>query len=41
MGKNDKLLEKFINSKKTFEWTELVVLLSFLGYEKKKCRDHG
>lgn len=38
MGKNDKLLEKFINSRKTFEWSELVVLLSFLGYEKKEMQ---
>ncbi|THM66206.1 type II toxin-antitoxin system HicA family toxin, partial [Klebsiella pneumoniae subsp. pneumoniae] len=25
MGKTDKLLAKFLNSKKTFEWDELVV----------------
>ncbi|TOA75225.1 HicA, partial [Vibrio parahaemolyticus] len=24
MGKTDKLLAKFLNSKKTFEWDELV-----------------
>lgn len=28
MGKTDKLLAKFLNSKKTFEWDELVVLFS-------------
>nr|WP_249532147.1 type II toxin-antitoxin system HicA family toxin [Escherichia coli] len=31
----DKLLAKFLNSKKTFEWDELVVLFSSLGYVKK------
>ncbi|MFP1455882.1 hypothetical protein ACLB1O_30040 [Escherichia coli] len=35
MGKADKLLAKFLNSKKTFEWDELVVLFSSLGYVKK------
>lgn len=38
MGKTDKLLEKFSNSKKTFEWLELVTLLSSLGYEKKEMQ---
>jgi len=38
MGKIDKLLAKFLNSKKTFEWDELVVLFSSLGYVKKECR---
>lgn len=38
MGKTDKLLAKFLNSKKTFEWDELVVLFSSLGYVKRKCR---
>lgn len=36
MSKNEKLLVKFLNSKKTFEWAELVVLFSSLGYEKKE-----
>ncbi|EDA6128260.1 type II toxin-antitoxin system HicA family toxin [Shigella flexneri] len=36
MGKTDKLLVKFLNSKKTFEWDELVVLFSSLGYVKKE-----
>ncbi|HDX3836474.1 TPA: type II toxin-antitoxin system HicA family toxin [Escherichia coli] len=38
MGKADKLLEKFLNSKKTFEWDELVVLFSSLGYVKKEMQ---
>nr|WP_250696746.1 hypothetical protein [Escherichia coli] len=39
MGKADKLLAKFLNSKKTFEWDELVVLFSSLGYVKKEMQD--
>ncbi len=38
MGKTDKLLAKFLNSKKTFEWDELVVLFSSLDMSKRKCR---
>lgn len=38
MGKADKLLAKFLNSKKTFEWDELVVLFSSLGYVKKEMQ---
>lgn len=38
MGKSEKLLERFSNSKKMFEWSELVVLLSSLGYEKKEMQ---
>ncbi|OUI40667.1 hypothetical protein AZZ78_005231 [Klebsiella pneumoniae] len=38
MGKTDKLLAKFLNSKKTFEWDELVVLFSSLGYVKKEMQ---
>ena len=34
MGKTEKLLEKFGNSKNTFPYKDLVVLLSQLGYEK-------
>ena len=39
MGKTDKLLAKILNSKKkTFEWDELVVLFSSLGYVKKEMQ---
>lgn len=38
MSKNENLLVKFLNSKKTFEWAEFVVLLSSLGYEKKEMQ---
>ncbi|EAA9452752.1 TPA: type II toxin-antitoxin system HicA family toxin [Escherichia coli] len=38
MGKTDKLLAKFLNSKKMFEWDELVVLFSSLGYVKKEMQ---
>ena len=41
MGKTDKLLAKFLNSKKTFEWDELVVLFSSLGYVKKEMQECG
>ena len=34
MGKTEKLLEKLGNSKNTFPYKDLVVLLSQLGYEK-------
>ena len=34
MGKTEKLLEKFGNSKNTFPYKDLVVLLNQLGYEK-------
>lgn len=34
MGKTKKLLEKFGNSKNTFPYKDLVVLLNQLGYEK-------
>ncbi|MCZ0614098.1 type II toxin-antitoxin system HicA family toxin [Escherichia coli] len=37
-GEADKLLAKFLNSKKTFEWDELVVLFSSLGYVKKEMQ---
>ncbi|EYU15941.1 MULTISPECIES: type II toxin-antitoxin system HicA family toxin [Photorhabdus] len=36
MSKAEKLIEKFLNSQKTFEWSELVVLLSLLNYEKQE-----
>ena len=35
MGKQIKLLAKFLNSKKTFEWDELVVLFSLFGICQK------
>lgn len=34
MSKKDKLLKKLANADKTFAWTELVTLLSQLGFEK-------
>ncbi|EEH8382718.1 type II toxin-antitoxin system HicA family toxin [Salmonella enterica subsp. enterica serovar Montevideo] len=36
MGKTEKLISKLLNSKKTFDWSELVNLLSSLGYQKKE-----
>lgn len=36
MGRAEKLLEKLVNSKNTFVWTDLVTLLSQLGYERKE-----
>ena len=36
MGKKDKLLEKLVNSRQTFDWMDLVTLLSQLGYEKQE-----
>lgn len=41
MGKTEKLISKLSNSKKTFDWSELVNLLSSLGYQKKKWKVHG
>ncbi len=36
MSKAEKLITKLNNSKNTFSWTNLVSLLSKLGYEKKE-----
>lgn len=44
MGKTEKLISRLSNSKKTFDWSELVSLLSSLGYQKKEMegsRVHG
>ncbi len=41
MGKTEKLIIKLSNSKKTFDWSELLSLLSSLGYQKKKWKVHG
>lgn len=34
MGKQQKLLEKFKASKKTFKWSDLVMVLKGLGFEQ-------
>ena len=36
MSKAEKLLSKLFNAQSTFVWTDLVTLLSQLGYEKKE-----
>lgn len=36
MGKQEKLLSKLSDSRKVFPWSDLVTLLSQLGYEKKE-----
>ncbi|MFQ1022819.1 type II toxin-antitoxin system HicA family toxin [Avibacterium paragallinarum] len=36
MGKSEKLLEKLANAKNTFIWTDLLTLLTRLGYEKRE-----
>ncbi|WFQ78075.1 type II toxin-antitoxin system HicA family toxin (plasmid) [Xenorhabdus sp. SF857] len=38
MSKLDKLKEAFLQSRKTFAWSELVSLLNLLGYEKKEMQ---
>ncbi len=38
MGKLDKLRDAFLQSRKTFAWSELVSLLNLLGYEKKEMQ---
>lgn len=40
MGKLDKLLAKLENAKNTFAWSDLLTLLTQLGYEKKKWQAH-
>ncbi len=36
MSKQEKLLRKLANSRNTFLWTDLVILLSHLGYKKQE-----
>lgn len=36
MGKQEKLMEKLRSARKVFPWSDLVTLLTQLGYEKKE-----
>jgi len=36
MSKQQKLLDKLLNAKNTFAWSDLMTLLNSLGYEKQE-----
>lgn len=41
MSRKDKLIQRFLSQPKDFSWEELLVLLSFLGFEEVRTGKTG